>query len=174
LLLACSHKPEEDFINIFKRIIFTAKELREKVPDFDGRGWWQFIKHECQKIEIPKTASWKIVHPEFTQQVLKNFTDDVDVHHFLVQQVRIPCKEECTLAKILQIGLNIGQFLGSANNEFMKSIDYDSYHFDDIHVFLDLESIKQISLCLPKGFYDTLEDYFEESLASLLMSHDDV
>lgn len=41
----------------------------------------------------------------------------IEVNHFLIQTVRIPTTESPSLKKIIQIGLNIGQYEGMTNEK---------------------------------------------------------
>jgi hypothetical protein len=43
-------------------------------------------------------------------------------NHFIIQQVRIPLNEIPTIKKIIQIALNIGQYKGINNNNFVYNL----------------------------------------------------
>jgi len=73
-------------------------------------------------------------------------------HHFLIQTVRIPKTESPSLRKIIQIALNIGQYLAFNNKTIIKRVNINDYinkkdsntKLSDILSTKDITKIKNI------------------------------
>jgi len=120
---------------LFDSVLDKSYKLRKSNPlKFDGQGFWQPIKKMLDPLEysakkwkkISKTKTRKIMLlPEYlingyeTKQINEN-------NHFIIQQVRIPLNEKPTIKKIIQIALNIGQYKGTNNKNFIYNIKFDN------------------------------------------------
>ena len=120
---------------LFDNVLDKSYKLRNSNPlKFDGQGFWQPIKKLLDPLEynakkwkkISKTKTRKIMLlPEYsingyeTKQINEN-------NHFIIQQVRIPLNEKPTIKKIIQIALNIGQYKGINNKNFIYNIKFDN------------------------------------------------
>lgn len=51
----------------------------------------------------------------------------IEENHFIIQTVRIPVIEKPSLRKIMQIALNIGQYLGHNNTNMLKKNKIKDY-----------------------------------------------
>ena len=78
--------------------------------------------------------------------------DKAENHHFLIQTVRIPKTESPSLRKIIQIALNIGQYLAFNNKTIIKRVNINDYinkkdsntKLSDILSTKDITKIKNI------------------------------
>ena len=87
----------------------------------DGREFWQHIKILCNtEVSVPfKQASEECIAKilELPEEINNEL---VIPNHFIRQLVRIPQKTEgmCNVQKILQIALNIGQWMNNPIDEY--------------------------------------------------------
>ena len=54
-------------------------------------------------------------------------TEIIEENHFIIQTVRIPVTEKPSLRKIMQIAINIGQYLGHNKTNMLKKIKIKDY-----------------------------------------------
>ena len=90
--------------------------------------------------------------------------------HYVLQTIRIPRTSSCSIQKILQIGLNIGQY--SASNEKNKYnsvvIDFINFnHLDKISSYLNLDSCK-----IPDRILDKFIEIMHEQISMLSVNQD--
>ena len=64
----------------------------------------------------------------------------IELHHFMIQAVRIPIQEQPSLLKIIQIALNLGQYEGLVQGK--KDINIISLDLND---YIDADDIKEIN-----------------------------
>ena len=81
-----------------------------------------------------------------------------EVHHFIIQQVRIPLNEKPTIKKIIQVSLNIGQYKGTNNDNFIYNIK-----FNNITQFVYKTDIIELS----KHISDEIMEKINKYLSSL-------
>jgi hypothetical protein len=132
----------------------SSAHRKQSGDDFDGLKFWKPIKNTLKKFDkyegtykkINKTITNKIMNfPEFIingkgEQII------IEPNHFLIQQVRLPIKYECTIRKIVQLGLNIGQWTGLPNKELWKEIKYPTkYKLNKLRTYVSKREIKRLS-----------------------------
>lgn len=103
------------------------RKLREKDPNLDGREIYQKIKNELSLLDKFTASSWKVQMSEKIAKKILALEEDENskLHiHFLRQQVRIPHEESPNIRRIIQIAVNIGQFM--ATNDRLKRQVFDS------------------------------------------------
>ncbi len=75
-------------------------------------------------------------------------------NHFIIQQVRIPLNEKPTIKKIIQIALNIGQYKGINNNNYIYNIK-----FNDLTQFIYKKDIIELSKHISDALLKKVNDY---------------
>lgn len=75
-------------------------------------------------------------------------------NHFIIQQVRIPLNENPTIKKIIQIALNIGQYKGTNNNNFIYNIK-----FNNITQFIYKTDIIELSKYISDDTLEKINEY---------------
>ena len=130
----------DSLTNLFNKVVEKSKKNRIDEEKFNGLGFWRKIKQNISNLN--KTDyEW---NPKFVEMIPRDLYESIlneipecnskcktlEFNHFFIQLFRIPYTEECTLKKILQIGLNLGQFLGTLKyqkgflaNSMKKMID---------------------------------------------------
>jgi len=77
-----------------------------------------------------------------------------ELHHFIIQLVRIPRNEQPTIIKIMQLAYNFGQFSGSNKQ---KSLYKGISKLNSIHKFISRQNIKKINQELQKHNIDNTQ-----------------
>jgi hypothetical protein len=101
---------------LFNLISESTKAIRtKKLPNFDGKNFWQPIKDQLSIFDDQYIDSWIPLDKSTINSVmsLPEFDQNgkmIEINHFLIQQVRIPLSEKPNLRRIMQIALNIGQY----------------------------------------------------------------
>lgn len=145
-------KLEQLFINVLEK----SRILRSQNHNFDGLSFWQPIKNELS-VDI-KAKSWKkidtkqntkLIHtimslPEIIVDGYGNKTL-IESNHFIIQQIRIPTTEDPNLRKIIQIALNIGQWLGFPDKKLIKELDYYNTELTELSRYITKADIANIS-----------------------------
>lgn len=155
-----------ELFNLFKKI-FKEKNLND--PQFDGKKFWQPLKAILGQSKW-QAKSWKKKNKNYIIEIMNlpeyyingyNIKELDKTNHFVIQTVRIPLsKKEAqkdeeelpNLKKILQVALNIGQYLAftkKTSMKYNKITDYitekesnvkviDILHYNDIKQLLYL------------------------------------
>lgn len=120
---------------LFNTVLENSYKLRSLNPNkFDGQGFWQPIKKLLEPLDIYTAKRWKQISKEKTEKImlLPEYTINGyeikqinECNHFIIQQVRIPLIEKPTIKKIIQIALNIGQYKGMNNGNYIYDIKFD-------------------------------------------------
>ena len=106
---------------LFDLVRKKSKMLRENNNKADGQAFWKPIKDTLARYSDITASKFKQINPELTsdimalpEKVINGYGEEkmIELHHFMIQAVRIPIKEKPTLQKILQIALNLGQYEG--------------------------------------------------------------
>ena len=101
-----------------------------------------------------KASKWKNIPTKYYKNymILPEYTIDgygnqniMKSNHFLIQQVRIPKSEDPSLRKIIQISLNIGQFLGKSTPSYRNRIHYNNSNLSNLNTYLYKKDIESIS-----------------------------
>ena len=114
--------PKEIITNLFEIIKGDAYNFRRENPGGDGKAFWQPIKAKFDAYDDIVVGHWKPplativywlpLHPEFDDNNVM-----IEQNHFIHQLNRIPTTAPCTIKKIMQLALNIGQ-LKAATTKF--------------------------------------------------------
>lgn len=133
--MAGINKIEELFIFILKK----STEARLNNSNFDGIRFWKGIKKPLKMYDSFKMA-WNESAFDDDKLLINEHDDEgklIELYHFMRQQARIPIEDEdgCTLRKIMQLALNIGQFIGSNNNNCDLVIGKCHYLSDKQSIF---------------------------------------
>lgn len=110
--------------NMMLRAAWVARSLD---PCMDGQAFWQPIKKILSKSSW--SGEWKRINPAYVEEITekdRNSTDEVkELVHFQFQTTNIPTKEDPCLRKIIQIALNVGQYIGTTGAHLRyESLDY--------------------------------------------------
>jgi hypothetical protein len=154
---------------LFNYVKEVSKLLR-KVPNFDGREFWQPIKNILNDLDI-KIDNWKELsqyHKNLIniEQYDKN-NKMIEINHFIRQHANIPCNDNPTLTKIVQVALNSGQFLGSATEEEINKYNYNNNKLGEIETYMHKKDIKKISDQISDKTLKDIKKYLDEKLKLL-------
>jgi hypothetical protein len=106
---------------LFDLVRKKSKMLRQNNSKADGLAFWKPIKETLARYSDIVASGFKQIDPRLTssimelpEKVINGYGEEhmIELHHFMIQAVRIPIKEKPTLQKILQIALNLGQYEG--------------------------------------------------------------
>lgn len=130
---------------LFNFILEKSKEARLNNNNFNGLRFWKGIK---KPLEIYDSFKMEWNENAFDDdKLLINEHDDegklIELYHFMRQQARIPMEDDCTLRKLMQLALNIGQFIGSNNNNCELVIGNCHYLSDKQSIF-DFVSLDEL------------------------------
>lgn len=119
---------------VFNIIRSAAKDLRTQNEKADGQKFWSNIKVLLEPFDDVQ-LQWKEINDDFYDQVMKLPEYDkngktIELHHFIIQCVRIPRIEKLNIRKLMQIALNIGQLLPNIT----KLPQHLSQQFLDLHM----------------------------------------
>lgn len=127
----------------------------------DDKKWWQKKKELLKSIEtIAFSTEWLKSDPHVIAKImsLPEFDREkqiIKVHHFAIQQIRIPLTELPTIRWIIQIAFNIGQLEGTATPEFLKYIGYEESGLKKLETYISSENIEFISRQLNPTFLNS-------------------
>lgn len=125
----------ETIEDLFNKVKLYFEKKRQKNANFDGQKKWQPIKKILAKSKF-KAEKWKGVSKKLykSRMSLAEYEIDgfgekriIEEHHFKIQTVRIPKNEVPSLRKIVQIGLNIGQYLGTNKDGDLTKVSCTDY-----------------------------------------------
>lgn len=171
---------------IFNEVSEASKRCQEEIPKFDGLTFWTPIKKILQENELVLDTYWA---PKIDNEVKEKISaihdydsenTFIECNHFLIQQVRIPdVEKKISLRKLIQIALNIGQFLGSKDNiHLINFVDYNNLKLDVIESYINKDDLLRMSETLNIDnilvkISKYLDDYLIENirLASRGQSH---
>lgn len=112
---------------LYNMMLRAAWRARQQDRNMDGQAFWQPIKKILSKSSW--SAQWKPINQAYVCDVFdldRRATDEnKELVHFQFQTVNIPSKEEPSLRKIIQIALNVGQYIGTTGKHLRyESLDY--------------------------------------------------
>jgi hypothetical protein len=159
-------------------IIFDAVKTKSKIVNinnikFNGLKFWQPIKKMLSEYDHIKVAKWKNINSKYykSYMTLPEYTIDghgsqiiIKRNHFLIQQVRIPKHEKPSLRKIIQISLNIGQFLGTSTYSYRNRhrICYKKSQLSNLETYLYKKDIEAISKQIPDELVASIIQYLKK------------
>ena len=106
---------------MFDLVLHSSQRLRMEDVNADGLAFWKPIKSILSNYDIT-ASTWKKIKNKY-DHVLdapeyyingRGEQNIIEVNHFVIQTIRIPKTEDPSLRKIIQIALNIGQYVGSS------------------------------------------------------------
>lgn len=121
--------------DLFNEILSYVKRERHKNKNFDGLKFWRSIKPILSN-SVYKAKSWKSTPKQYYSKIMllpeyyingSGKTNIIEENHFLIQTVRIPKTESPSLRKIMQVALNIGQYMGHNTESLMKRTNIKDY-----------------------------------------------
>lgn len=146
---------------LFLRVLETSKKLRRTRTSFDGRAFWQFIKNKLNELDI-SFKKWKPLTMEHKSllsiEELDTSGNMIETNHFLRQHANIPMNDPPTLTKIIQIALNIGQFLGSTTPKQRLSMQYKP-KYQELLTYMYKKDILQIHI--PEEIVTNINQYLD-------------
>jgi hypothetical protein len=158
---------------IFNLTKESSHHLKSKFTEFKGQEFWKGIKDILQQFdEIDVVVKWKIL--QIDESLKNNILDlekyeidsngkTIETNHFIVQQVRIPRDEKPTIKKIIQIGLNIGQWYAIPEYKTFTEKDYIASKLDKIETYISTEAIVALSAIIDRtGAKENIEKYIKE------------
>ena len=121
--------------DLFTQILLYVKKERYKNKNFDGLKFWRSLKPILSNSKY-EANKWKNISIEYYKKIMilpeyyidgYGNTNIIEENHFLIQTVRIPKNEKPSLRKIMQIALNIGQYLGYNTKNLIKYKNINEY-----------------------------------------------
>ena len=155
---------------IFDAVKIKSYQLRHKYTIFDGQAFWQPIKKELAKLNTNDfvASHWKPISKDIVHKIMsvpesfKNGYGEeifIEEHHFLIQQVRIPTTEKPSIRKIIQLGLNIGQWYGKPDKSLMKELKYETLNLNKLSRYVSKKDIEKISKNIPDESIQNIINY---------------
>jgi hypothetical protein len=149
---------------LFANVLEKSHKLRKKNPhNFDGQGFWQPIKKILEPLDSYNAKKWRKISKTKTRKIMLLPEYNIngyetklidEKNHFIIQQVRIPLNEKPTIKKIIQIALNIGQYKGINNNNYIYNIK-----FNDLTQFIYKKDIIELSKHISDALLKKVNDY---------------
>ena len=81
----------------------------------------------------------------------------IELHHFIIQQVRIPTTEKQTIRKIMQLALNIGQFIGKVTPKYKKKLGYAKTNLDQLDTYVKKSDINKLNELISNEFVKKIQ-----------------
>lgn len=160
---------------LFSRLKTVSKKLYKDDICFDGRRFWQTVKELANKVDSSSSgASWCQPNEKVrnVQSCTQHLVDNGGVTHFFLQQLRIPCCQECTFARVLQLALNAGQFIAASESscparskeakDLMETFGYNALRLDHIETYLSGASIKALDACINSSISRDIIEYLDD------------
>ncbi len=132
---------------LFDMIVTVFQYARINNPALDGKSLWQPIKQLVDDNKL--TIQYKKIDSDLIDKIMAlpeydNNNKIIESNHFIIQQIRIPT-EYVSIRKILQIALNIGQWLGKPNKQFKDEINYSIIGMESLSFYLEDHDIELLS-----------------------------
>lgn len=142
---------------LFHMTVLASKQLRTENKTADGLAFWKPIKKILQKYDTATFGNWKHMGKRNYQDIMALPEKSIDGHgnetmnesnHFLIQTVRLPNgAEHITLRKLIQIALNIGQYIGVSD---------ESHPWMFLNKYVKVESIKKMDELVTKDLVESI------------------
>ena len=157
---------------LFDLVLNKFEQLTKKYLNIDGKALWQPIKNILSKYDDPhfhalkyKTLSDNLVDKimSITEYIRNGAGEEtlLTQNHFIIQQVRIPLKEEPSIKKIVQIALNIGQWKGNPDKKIYSLLNYKKTGLDKINKYLNNYNIKKLSSYIDDNTVIAIKEYLD-------------
>ena len=140
---------KDNILDLFNLVQKKSIQLH-KTGKGNGLIFWRSIKDTLKEYDS-QTTNWsnKVLRLKSKEKTFYNkvwnLDEKIEHNHFLIQQLRIPKKNEATPRKILQIALNSGQlkkYLNTDNFELDLIHTYKKLKLDKIETYIGLSSAK--------------------------------
>ena len=157
---------------LFELVLNKFEQLTKKYLNIDGKALWQPIKSILSKYDSPhfyaskyKTLSDSLINKVMSiTEYIRNGAGEETLlaqSHFIIQQVRIPLKEEPSIKKIIQIALNIGQWKGNPDKKIYNLLNYKKTGLDKINKYLNEYNIKKLSSHIDDNTVIAIKEYLD-------------
>jgi len=157
---------------LFELVLNKFEQLTKKYLNIDGKALWQPIKSILSKYDRPhfyaskyKTLSDSLINKVMSiTEYIRNGAGEETLlaqSHFIIQQVRIPLKEEPSIKKIIQIALNIGQWKGNPDKKIYNLLNYKKTGLDKINKYLNEYNIKKLSSHIDDNTVIAIKEYLD-------------
>jgi len=142
------------FSDLFYAVMEKSEQLRHSGQEkFDGQGFWQPIKKELKQYDN-YLVEWS---PQVYDETVMALDDNVPVQHFRRQLDRIPLEEDPNPRKVIQLALNIGQFLGSVKDD--ATTKFDISEMKEITFFV--RTVDPFNGIIKQSSFDIIANYLE-------------
>ena len=138
----------------------------QKKKNADGLSFWHKIKKELGAFDNNQGSAWKRLSkktvdkymslPEYTKNGY-GMESLIELHHFIIQQVRIPTTEKQTIRKIMQLALNIGQFIGKVTPKYKKKLGYAKTNLDQLDTYVKKSDINKLNELISNEFVKKIQ-----------------
>ena len=155
---------------LFNIVRINSCKLRKNNKKADGLKYWKPIKGILSQLDDVAPAEWKKIPPQTTKKYMSipeyiidgyGNKEIIEQNHFLIQQVRIPETEKANIRKIVQLGLNIGQFKGSFTPAMIKKFGYDTTNLDKLSTYISQKDIERLSKHITKELINKVKELAE-------------
>jgi hypothetical protein len=157
---------------LFDLVLNKFEQLSKKYLNLDGKALWQPIKKILSKYDEPhfhalkyKTLSNSLIDKimSITEYIRNGRGEETLIvqNHFIIQQVRIPLKEEPSIKNIIQIALNIGQWKGNPDKKIYNLLNYKKSGLDKINKYLNNYNINKLSSYIDNNTVISIKEYLD-------------
>jgi hypothetical protein len=152
---------------LFTSILTKIQKIRQAAGlGFDGLGAWKPIK--AIALTCSGDAEFNNMDAELSTFVtnlieFNQFGGLIEGAHFVKQLIRIP-KETATVKSVLQIALNIGQYLSMSPIEagdFLSNEDFYKYELGKLSTYLSPEAEAYLSAHVTEKTFKMIIDYLD-------------
>ena len=142
---------------LFHMIVLSSKQLRAENKKADGLAFWKPLKQILQKYDKTTFGTWKYMNQDnyrkimlLPEKTINGYgTESINEQtHFFIQTVRLPTESnDITLRKLLQVALNIGQFIG---------ISDETYSWMYLEKYAKTDAIKKMNKIITKDLMERI------------------
>jgi len=132
---------------LFEKIIERVKRLKKEDPKFKQEKVWKKIEKILKPLDKHKASGWKNIKKDLKESILdlpEYYIDGrgnkkITHEHFLMEQLRIPERQDPTLKEILHIAYYAGLYKGS------KNINKEKDKMDNITTYVKKDGVKKLA-----------------------------
>ena len=157
---------------LFDLVLNKFEQLNKKYLNLNGKALWQPIKSILSKYDEPRfyASKYKKLSDSLIDKIMsiieysRNGKGEETLlvqNHFIIQQVRIPLKEEPSIKKIIEIALNIGQWKGNPDKKIYNLLNYKKTGLDKINKYLNNYNIKKLSSYIDDSILLSIKEYLD-------------
>ena len=150
---------------LFNAVKHASIQYRMK-GNKNGQDFWKPIKEHLSQKPIPE-SKWKYIGKHIGNLILTfpEYTPNgkiIENNHFLIQQIRIPKTSPLCSRKVIQIALNIGQFIGSDTQQLKKKIKYNSFNCTELSRYVYSRDLVKLSETISDENYNFIMKYLSK------------